>query len=146
MCGWEGGGAVRLGSQGSLSPDPREEDTVNLFPKGMSWGAHATSCGLGDQGVHAQRASSHLPGFAASYCCEGGKKLLLDSRLAATRGPRTSCLVQVTISSLGVSVTLYLTSWALLKMTHPWEFPGGLVVRTLRFHCRGPRVSPWWEN
>lgn len=45
--------------------------------------------------------------------------LLLESRPAATRGPKTSCLVPVAISSLGVSVTLYLTSWTLLKVTHP---------------------------
>lgn len=33
-------------------------------------------------------------------------RLPLDSRLAATRGPRTSCLVQVAFTSLDVSVTL----------------------------------------
>ena len=26
------------------------------------------------------------------------------------------------------------------------EFPGGLVVRTLRLHCWGPRFNPWWGN
>ena len=26
------------------------------------------------------------------------------------------------------------------------EFPGGPVVRTLRFHCRGPGFDPWSEN
>ena len=24
-----------------------------------------------------------------------------------------------------------------------WDFPGGPVVATLRFHCRGCRVDPW---
>ena len=24
-----------------------------------------------------------------------------------------------------------------------WDFPGGPVVRTLCFHCRGPRFDPW---
>ena len=24
-----------------------------------------------------------------------------------------------------------------------WDFPGGLVVKTLGFHCRGHRFDPW---
>ena len=27
-----------------------------------------------------------------------------------------------------------------------WEFPGGPVVRTPRFHCWGPRFDPWSGN
>ena len=27
-----------------------------------------------------------------------------------------------------------------------WEFSGGPVVKTLRFHCRGHRFNPWLEN
>lgn len=27
-----------------------------------------------------------------------------------------------------------------------WAFPGGLVVRTLRFHSRGHRFNPWIGN
>ena len=27
-----------------------------------------------------------------------------------------------------------------------WEFPGGPVVRTLRFHCGGPGFNPWSGN
>ena len=27
-----------------------------------------------------------------------------------------------------------------------WEFPGGPVVRTPRFHYRGPRFNPWLGN
>ena len=26
------------------------------------------------------------------------------------------------------------------------EFPGGPVVKTLRFHCRGPGFGPWSGN
>ena len=26
------------------------------------------------------------------------------------------------------------------------EFPGGPVVRTLRFHCGGPGFDPWSKN
>ena len=26
------------------------------------------------------------------------------------------------------------------------EFPGGLVVRTPRFHCQGPGFDPWSGN
>ena len=26
------------------------------------------------------------------------------------------------------------------------DFPGGLVVKTLRSQCRGPRFNPWWGN
>ena len=29
---------------------------------------------------------------------------------------------------------------------HSQEFFGGPVVRTLRFHCRGPRFNPWSGN
>ena len=31
----------------------------------------------------------------------------------------------------------------LFKLLH-WEFPGGPVVRTLRFHCRGHRFQAAW--
>ena len=27
-----------------------------------------------------------------------------------------------------------------------WDFSGGPVVKTLRFHCRGHRFDPWLEN
>ena len=27
-----------------------------------------------------------------------------------------------------------------------WDFPGGLVVRTPRFHCRGRGFDPWSGN
>ena len=26
------------------------------------------------------------------------------------------------------------------------DFPGGPVVKTPRFHCRGRRFDPWWGN
>ena len=26
------------------------------------------------------------------------------------------------------------------------DFPGGPVVKTLHFHCRGHGSNPWWEN
>ena len=26
------------------------------------------------------------------------------------------------------------------------DLPGGLVVKTLRSQCRGPRFNPWWGN
>ena len=29
-------------------------------------------------------------------------------------------------------------------MKQLWEFPGGPVVRTRRFHCRGPGSIPGW--
>ena len=32
----------------------------------------------------------------------------------------------------------------LFKMTYSREFPGGLVVRILGFHCRGPGSIPGW--
>ena len=27
-----------------------------------------------------------------------------------------------------------------------WDSPGGPVVKTPRFHCRGCRYDPWWGN
>ena len=27
-----------------------------------------------------------------------------------------------------------------------WEFPGGLLMRTLHSHCRGPQFNPWLEE
>ena len=27
-----------------------------------------------------------------------------------------------------------------------WDFPGGPVVKTLHFECRGHRFDPWAEN
>lgn len=31
-----------------------------------------------------------------------------------------------------------------LKFQKPWEFPGGLMVRTLGFQCHGPGSIPDW--
>ena len=47
--------------------------------------------------------------------------------------------------------TLSCTSneWSLViqrKISRWWEFPGGPVVRTWRFHCCGPAFNPWLEN
>ena len=33
-----------------------------------------------------------------------------------------------------------------LRRVRPGEFPGGPVVRTLFFHCPGPRFNPWPGN
>ena len=38
-----------------------------------------------------------------------------------------------------------LQNYKYLKMVR-WELPGGLVVRTWRFHCRGPEFNPWSGN
>ena len=27
-----------------------------------------------------------------------------------------------------------------------WEFPGGLLIRTLHSYCRGPQFNPWLEE
>ena len=32
------------------------------------------------------------------------------------------------------------------KNVFKWEFPGGPVVRTLRFHCQGHWLDPWSGN
>ena len=32
----------------------------------------------------------------------------------------------------------------MFKKDKSWEFPGGPVVRTLHFHCRGPGFNPGW--
>ena len=29
---------------------------------------------------------------------------------------------------------------------HSWDFPGGLVVKTSYFHCRGHGFDPWSGN
>ena len=46
-------------------------------------------------------------------------------------------------------VNLYTEDWESLlfgmKSKH-WDFPGGLVVKTLHFQCRGHRFDPWWET
>ena len=31
-----------------------------------------------------------------------------------------------------------------LEMTVIWDFPGGPVVKSLRFQCRGRGFDPWW--
>ena len=35
-----------------------------------------------------------------------------------------------------------------VRFKHPsfGDFPGGPVVRTLHFHCRGSRFNPWLGN
>ena len=33
-----------------------------------------------------------------------------------------------------------------VKMEHSRNFPGGPVIKTLSFHCRGPRFDPWSRN
>ena len=30
-----------------------------------------------------------------------------------------------------------------IKSNNIWDFPGGPVVKTLHFHCRGHRFDPW---
>ena len=35
---------------------------------------------------------------------------------------------------------------AILFKPHSQDFPGGPVVKTPRFHCRGPRFDPWLGN
>ena len=37
-------------------------------------------------------------------------------------------------------------SWPLVKNIILWEFPGGPVVRTPQFHCRGHGLDPWSGN
>ena len=49
------------------------------------------------------------------------------------------CSVPGVIISLNPQVKL--GTWILLKTSQSWEFPGGPVVRTLHFHCRGPGVQ-----
>ena len=34
----------------------------------------------------------------------------------------------------------------LLKINYLWDFPGGPVVKTPRFHCRGCGFDPWSGN
>lgn len=34
----------------------------------------------------------------------------------------------------------------LVLKTYRREFPGGLVVKTLHFHCIEPKFNPWLEN
>ena len=33
-----------------------------------------------------------------------------------------------------------------IKIKYAWDFPGGPVVKTLRFHCRGRGFDPWLGN
>ena len=42
------------------------------------------------------------------------------------------------------SATLISFANFLSKIGPGWEFPGGLVVRTLCFHCRGQGFDPRW--
>ena len=42
------------------------------------------------------------------------------------------------------SVTLICFANFLSKIGPGWEFPDGLAVRTLCFHCRGQRLDPQW--
>ena len=32
------------------------------------------------------------------------------------------------------------------KHKRPGDFPGGPVVKTLSFHCRGDGFHPWWSG
>ena len=34
----------------------------------------------------------------------------------------------------------------LLRKARPWDFPGGPVVKSPRFLCRGPGLDPWSGN
>ena len=33
-----------------------------------------------------------------------------------------------------------------LNIREKWDFPGGLVVKTPHFQCRGNGFHPWWKN
>ena len=32
------------------------------------------------------------------------------------------------------------------KKEKGWDLPGGSVVKTLHFQCRGHALDPWWRN
>ena len=36
--------------------------------------------------------------------------------------------------------------WRYCTSTIPWDFPGGPVIKTLCFQCRGRRFDPWSGN
>ena len=56
------------------------------------------------------------------------------------------CLGALPLPEPGFSTSrVWWTHCRALKETH-WEFPGSPVVRTQRFHCRGPRFNPWSRN
>ena len=38
------------------------------------------------------------------------------------------------------------SSKKLLKLINSWDFPGGAVVKTPPFQCRGLRFKPWSGN
>ena len=39
-----------------------------------------------------------------------------------------------------------MSQYAAIKNYTHGDFPGGPVVRTLRFHCQGPACDPWSGN
>ena len=42
--------------------------------------------------------------------------------------------------------SMYKVLWKISERGVEWDFPGGPVVKTLHFHCRGHKLNPWWEN
>ena len=49
-------------------------------------------------------------------------------------------------SNLKVKLRLEVVSETKLKFTKHWDFPGGLVVKTPCFHCKGHRFNAWLGN
>ena len=41
---------------------------------------------------------------------------------------------------------IYKVLWKISERGIGWDFPGGPVVKTLYFHCRGHKFNPWWGN
>ena len=66
--------------------------------------------------------------------------VLEDSTSQTLSSP--SCKIGLIVPYRAVRGGQGLPQSCLFKKTHLWEFPGRPVIRTLPFHCRGPR---FWE-
>ena len=55
----------------------------------------------------------------------------------------------ITLAHVNVSISYYYKRYSSIspnKSERVWDFPGGPVVKTLRFQCRGPGFEPWLGN
>ena len=77
----------------------------------------------------------------AGYCGALERACAVRGVPTAHEGMTVYCSRSLSFSVAGKGLDFYMKCWQLIR-----DFPGGPVVRTLRFHCRGHGFDPWLHS
>ena len=120
---------------GDIPSTTSPRDSASLKPQTSRFLPHCLPISMAFSSLPPERSSHRsrgLPGPGGVFSPEKG----------AVRDPWRTCQEQL-------KAKLTALGWRfkpLLLSRSPWEFLGGPVVRSLRFHCRGPGFNPWSGN